>query len=556
MSICYPSRKVGIGGEGGLAKNTFSDEVSHLETNGRLDHSVESSTCRGSGWFDLCMLALICALFLTFRVPLMVRQAGGMDEGDFSVPGCTILQEGIPRIPYVPSRNVDGFFYRVDEIFLLLPPLYYYWQALFYSVLPPGYGTARLASGTAAIIAVVLIYVLGRQLTGNRAAALWGAGLYSLSRVCFFPALAARPDMLCGMLGLAAVAAWLRWRQGGRIGWLIAASALLGLGGLTHPLAITYAIPIGIWALLVPDRPLRRLGYVSILIGGAVLVFSLWLVLIIPHYDVFRLQFFNNVLDRSGPGLLDRFIFPWESIRWQTRQILEHAGPIQTTLMFGSLLATTVMAIRSRNPGVLKLVALAWSSVYLLVVFEGVHPTKGYWCYPGAWLFLCAGWCVASIGSAWHNLCARAKVPLLASRAVAGTAAAGVLLLMLPGSGIQAWIAHVQHWDDPSYDARKFTRLLLDEVPADARVVVDGAYVLPFYLDRRTVILAGSYDLRVPDDYLPYDYFVAGRESIAKGFPEKLGGRFVKSLGNRDDLFSCYAELYVSERVGRPELTL
>ena len=54
------------------------------------------------------MLLLICVLFLAFRLPLMYRQPGGMDEGDFAVPGYTILQDGIPRIPYVPSRNTEG----------------------------------------------------------------------------------------------------------------------------------------------------------------------------------------------------------------------------------------------------------------------------------------------------------------------------------------------------------------------------------------------------------------------------------------------------------------
>ena len=489
-------------------------------------------------------MAMICALFLAFRLPLMYRQPGGMDEGDYAVPGYTILQEGIPRIPYVPSRNTEGYFYRVDEVLLLLPPLYFYWQAAFYSVLSPSYGTARFASGAAAVIAVILIYLVGRRLTGSRAAGLWAAGLYSLSRVCFFPAMSARPDMLCGMLGLAAVASWLRWRDGGRLGWLVATSALLGLGGLTHPFAITYAVQIGVWALLVPEPPMRRLRNLLFLTAGALIVFSMWLVLIIPHYEVFRIQFFHTVLDRSAPGLLQRFASPWAAIRWHSLMFLEHAGPIQAVLMFGAAVAATVAAVRSRNAGAGKLVALAWSSVYLLVVFEGIHPTKGYWCYPGAWLFLCIGWCVASAGPNAFQLCSRMSRPDLAGRTVAGIAAVCVILLMLPGSGIQAWLVHIRNWNDPAYDARKFVRLLLQEVPADARVVVDTAYVLPFYLDGRPVILAGSPDLRAPDDYLPYDYYIAAPESIAKRIPQALGGQVVKRFGNRDNVFSCYAELH------------
>lgn len=532
-----------------MTRNAFPDEISPPDAWDGANSLSRSSIGWSGGLVDLCLLVVICGLFLAFRLPLMYRQPGGMDEGDYAVPGYTILQDGIPRIPYVPSRNTEGFYYCVDEVLLLLPPLYFYWQAAFFSILPPSYGTARLASGTAAMIAVVLVYWIGRQLTGSRTAGLTAAGLYSLSRVCFFPAMSARPDMLCGMLGLAAVACWLRWRDGGRPGWLLATSAFLGLGGLTHPFAITYAVQIGVWALLVSEPPLRRLRNFSVLIIGALVAFSLWLVLIVPHYEVFRIQFFHTVLDRSAPGLLQRFVSPWEAIRFHAQMFLEHAEPIQAVLMFGALVVATVVAVRKKNTGALKLVVLTWSSVYLLVVFEGIHPTKGYWCYPGAWLFLCLGWCAALTGQKAIQLCFRMNLPSLARRTVLAIATACVILAMLPGSGIQAWIAHARHWNDPAYDAREFVQLLLDEVPADARVVVDPAYVLPFYLADRKVILAASHDLRTPDDYLPYDYYIASHESIADGFPAKMGSHFVKSLGDRDNLFACYAELYESEDV-------
>ena len=60
------------------------------------------------------------------------------------------------------------------------------------------------------------------------------------------------------------------------------------------------------------------------------------------------------------------------------------------------------------------------------------------------------------------------------------------------------------------------------------------------------MILAGSPDLHAPDDYLPYDYYLAARESIAKEMPEKLGGRLTEVYGERDNVFQCYAEVYRS----------
>jgi hypothetical protein len=39
---------------------------------------------------------------------------------------------------------------------------------------------------------------------------------------------------------------------------------------------------------------------------------------------------------------------------------------------------------------------------------------------------------------------------------------------------------------------------------------------------------------------------VAGPYSIRDGIPEVLGAEFVKAYGDKDDLFSCYAEIYAS----------
>ena len=97
-------------------------------------------------------------------------------------------------------------------------------------------------------------------------------------------------------------------------------------------------------------------------------------------------------------------------------------------------------------------------------------------------------------------------------------------------------------------------RILLRRVPPEARAVVDIAYVLPFYLEGRSVIRADNHDLRAPDDYLPYDYYVAGPESIDHGFPRRLGSRFVESFGERENVFACYAELH--EYAGNSRLSL
>ncbi|HVW37525.1 MAG TPA: glycosyltransferase family 39 protein, partial [Pirellulales bacterium] len=140
---------------------------------------------------SLAALALILAAFCLLRVPVLYRHYGGQDEDWYAIPGLTVAQSGIPRVPYAPCRNLKSCFYKVDEALLALPPAYFYWQAPFFWLLPAGFGTARLASAVAGMVAIGLAYLLGRRLTGRESIGLAAAGLYSLSRVLYFPAIVA-----------------------------------------------------------------------------------------------------------------------------------------------------------------------------------------------------------------------------------------------------------------------------------------------------------------------------------------------------------------------------
>jgi len=70
------------------------------------------------------ILAIVAAAFLVLRVPLMSRQQGATDEAFFAVPGRTILQEGIPRIAYLPVRDKASVFYQADKVLFCLHSAY------------------------------------------------------------------------------------------------------------------------------------------------------------------------------------------------------------------------------------------------------------------------------------------------------------------------------------------------------------------------------------------------------------------------------------------------
>lgn len=475
--------------------------------------------------------------FLIVRVPIMYRQQAAQDEDYFAVPGWTILTDGVPRIPYLPSRNPEGAFYKADVALFALPPGYFYWQAAFYSALGPSTGTARLASGVAGLGGILLIYLLGRELLNDERKALWGAGLYSVSRVLYFPTLFARPDMLCGALGLGALLAACVWHRTQRRRALLTAGGLLGLGALAHPFAMIYAVQVGGWVLIASRSWRSRLTNAALLVGTSVAVFAAWLPLILAYPDLFRSQFFNNVLGQAGPGIGERLLLPWSLVTRHAERFWEHAGAWQAVLMTAGLLAATAIAFRHDATGRKAVVLLTWSAIYLLVALQGMHPTKGYWCYPGGLMFLCTADAAIVL---FERLRVRFPWPRLMPWA------GGLLLMgvMLPGAGLRTWIAHVRHWNDVNYDSRRFTQRLLAETPAEGTYLVGPAYVFDFYLAGRETVLALDFPFFFEVRDVRYDYLIADPSAIRDRVPEAVDAEFLRAFGDPDDLFACYARFY------------
>lgn len=489
---------------------------------------------RHAAWL---VLGGVMTIFLVMRVPLMYRQPGGQDEEWFAVPGYTVAQEGVPRIPFVPSRDRQCVFYRADDAVFALPPAYFYWQAPFFLVLPAGYGTARLASAAAGLIAIWLVYRLGRALYDDVAAGLCAAALYGLSRVFFFAATCARPDMLCATVSLAALWMTWRWQTSGRLRWIACAGILVGLAVLTHPLGAVVSLQTAVWVAIVGCGWKHRAQSLALLVGSALAAFALWTPLIAMYPETFQVQFFNNVLNRTGPGLASRLLFPWHLLAYQAKVLWVHAQPIQFVLMAAALLIATLLDVRRAETGPRTALALAWSGIYLLASTAGLHPSNGYWSYPGALVFLLVGRVVSWACHRWAEA-GRAKIPL--------TLPAGLMLvaLMIPGFGLRAWVAHVRHWSDPDYNVVAFTRQMLQQYPADTRLAVDQAFVFESYLAGRPTLLACEepFYFRLSD--FQYDYLIVGPYGRQVRIAETLPVELIRTHGNAGDLFACYAQVY------------
>lgn len=86
--------------------------------------------------------------------------------------------------------------------------------------------------------------------------------------------------------------------------------------------------------------------------------------------------------------------------------------------------------------------------------------------------------------------------------------------------------------------------MMLNDLPADARYIVDPGYVFDFYLAGRRTILAVVFEFYFDAEEFPYDYLVAGPYSFDNQIPDRLDGRLIRTYGDAEDPFACYAEIY------------
>lgn len=257
-----------------------------------------------------------------------------------------------------------------------------------------------------------------------------------------------------------------------------------------------------------------------------------WLPLIWKAPDLFQHQFIRHVFGQRGPGLVTRLVWPWPSFAVQWLIFLEHVGPLQAALMLGGLAAAAWQAvIRGRDKA---LFWLSLTAIYLHVASVGIHPTKGYWSYTGGLLWL-------TTARAIWNLAATVEGRL--RPAVWWGSVGLVLAMMVPGSGLRTLAAHVRHWDDPNYDARQFTKKLLEIVPPNATVAVEPSYVFDFELAGRKPVLALEFGPFFRVSQQKAEYLVVGEYTV-QDVPAVFGGEKIAEVGDRNDPFACFAEVW------------
>jgi hypothetical protein len=499
--------------------------------------SAAKSAATNRSWF---WLLLAFALYAVGRYPFVTHASGQMDEQWFAVPGLTMWQEGIPRIPYCPTRRRETYFENADKCIMALPPGLHFVQAPFFAILPAGYPTARmpLFLGGFAVIAVVWFFaslVCTNPTTGGIATC-----MVAVSRPLLFTAVTARPDLLCALCGLLAVS--MLWKWHGRTKWryLVKAGFLCGLGALFHPFAIVFCFQAGLWALGRQGTIRLRFLRAATLTSAAIAGISLWLPWIIMFPYEFQSQFTSNVLERSGPGIASRMLWPWVSLKQHWNQQWDFNEPAQFIfLVIGLLVGTLMWFVNGRTTERTRYLILTWSAIYFTATMAGVHPTKGYWLYPIALLYPLA---VDGVGLVVSRMLGEERAK---SMIVTAGLALAMALVMLPGSGIRTTLTYLRHWGDERYHAGHFIQKVLKDMPKEGLYMSDVSFVFDIYLSGRDTILAQPRKRFWGDDELGLSYLFVGQEGLDYYWPEQYETVLLRHEGSQATPQDCFIDIYV-----------
>ncbi len=217
-------------------------------------------------WRSFLTLALLASVLL---LPWMHFPLFEPDEGRYAQIPWEMLTRGQWIVP-----TLQG------EPYLDKPPLFYWLVMLSYSVFGVHDWAARLAPALAVLASVLVTYVLGRQLVGERAA-YWGAlGLLLAPGFVGTGRMLVLDGLLTLWVTVSIFAAFLAV-QASRLhyGWWLLASAACGLGVLTKgPVAVLLLVPP-----LVAQRWLAS-GCASIGQRGWVMFGGIVLLLTAPWY--------------------------------------------------------------------------------------------------------------------------------------------------------------------------------------------------------------------------------------------------------------------------------
>lgn len=439
----------------------------HTETPGRRG---------GRADLTLAGLALLVVLYLVTVLPSLGDDpiAGG-DEGWIISSAARLAHDGV-----FGSELFAGFYGAEDHYFFNLP-LHHLILAGVFEVVGVSLGTARMVSVVFGLAALLLTYALGRRI-GGPYVGLAAAALLVLLRLNLAPfsgltltdlGATVRYDLITVPFGLGAALLLLR-RPVPPLAHVAAAGLLVGLGALTQFIGAFVAVPLGVFLLLTPVDPKRRLVLGAIFAAFIVLPFLPYFAYIASDLDEFRGQ--ARAVEQSTDFLSPSFYLDQlerEPDRYATSTGLEQAPegisgllarPSARLVMFVVGPAAMLYALwRGRTDRSRLLLGLLVAGLVVEVALFESTKRFVYWVVVVPYLCIA----VADSGVAAWRWVGERRQQLALRLAVAGLAA----LFLLEGLGVVAKDVRDAR-DAPSYEA--LGREIEAVVPAGSIVIGDN----------------------------------------------------------------------------------
>lgn len=332
------------------------------------------------------VLAVAIALFLLLGIGRALTTEPWNDEAWYASPSLMWIQHGHAGTPLIETHG-GRFWKGIDQWTYWVPPLQIMAQVPWFELFGFSLLTARLFSMAWGLVALTAWYLIVRKLTSDT----WTAAVAVFLLACDyqFVSQTALDRMDAMSLGLAslAIVSYLYLRKRNFTAAILVSQACVVGCGLTHPTPGVPAFVLILFLTLYLDWRKLRWTHAALVVIPYAIGAAVWgLYISLGGFDLFRAQFFGNVvdMDRLG-GFRHPFtaIFRELAIRYRGMSgfdagmnPLYRIKVIGVLIYFASVIAALAIPALRRRPGV-RLLLWMWGVMFtVMAVYDYTKEIK------------------------------------------------------------------------------------------------------------------------------------------------------------------------------------
>jgi 4-amino-4-deoxy-L-arabinose transferase-like glycosyltransferase len=253
------------------------------------------------------MVLSACVLLTVLGTMLALTNLPLCDEGFYGVPAQVLNATGALRNPVMESAGIK-YLQGIDQTFYWMVPLGMVMQAAAFKVFGFALLVQRGLSVVCGLGAVLMWYLALRRLVADRVAAL-ASILLSVDFVFLSLSSRGRSDIISLFFAMAALAAYMHWRERSLTLALAVANTACALSGMVHPNGGIAAVVSLLILSLYLDRRRLRWSHLAVVAACYGVLGLCWGLYIAKAPSLFVAQFIGNVAGRfDGPMTLTRLI--------------------------------------------------------------------------------------------------------------------------------------------------------------------------------------------------------------------------------------------------------